>query len=224
MAENSGDQNTEPKRLNKEEMSRRKAAQKRKILPDPKFGNLKVAKFMNQIMTNGKKSLAESIVYGAFNEIESKSKKEPVEVFEKALEEVGPKVEVKARRVGGATYQVPLEVRPSRSLALAMRWLANSAKSRSEKRSLNRPIPLLNFISRRSLFYPKNQELKLISSEAALRSSSQKSIIFRTDERNSSFEPPYERKKRFAQLYISGTLERNILLPPNIELSLFHIV
>jgi small subunit ribosomal protein S7 len=133
MAENSGDQNTEPKRLNKEEMSRRKAAQKRKILPDPKFGNLKVAKFMNQIMTNGKKSLAESIVYGAFNEIESKSKKEPVEVFEKALEEVGPKVEVKARRVGGATYQVPLEVRPSRSLALAMRWLANSAKSRSEK-------------------------------------------------------------------------------------------
>ncbi len=102
-------------------------------LPDPKYGNLKVAKFMNQIMKSGKKSLAESIVYGALNEIEAKSKKEPVEVFEKALEEVGPVVEVKARRVGGATYQVPLEVRPTRRLALAMRWLVNSARSRSEK-------------------------------------------------------------------------------------------
>ena len=114
-------------------MYRRKAAPKRKILPDPKYGNLKVAKFMNQIMKNGKKSLAEGIVYGALNEIEAKSKKEPVEVFEKALEEVGPVVEVKARRVGGATYQVPLEVRPSRRQALAMRWLVNSARARSEK-------------------------------------------------------------------------------------------
>ena len=114
-------------------MSRRKAAPKRKILADPKYGNLKVAKFMNQIMKSGKKSLAEGIVYGALNEIETKSKKEPVEVFEKALEEVGPVVEVKARRVGGATYQVPLEVRPSRRQALAMRWLVNSARARSEK-------------------------------------------------------------------------------------------
>ena len=114
-------------------MSRRKSAPKRKILPDPKYGNLKVAKFMNQIMKNGKKSLAEGIVYGALNEIETKSKKEPVEVFEKALEEVGPVVEVKARRVGGATYQVPLEVRPSRRQALAMRWLVSSARARSEK-------------------------------------------------------------------------------------------
>ena len=114
-------------------MSRRKSAPKRKILPDPKYGNLKVAKFMNQLMKNGKKSLAEGIVYGALNEIEVKSKKEPVEVFEKALEEVGPVVEVKARRVGGATYQVPLEVRPSRRVALAMRWLVNSARARSEK-------------------------------------------------------------------------------------------
>ena len=114
-------------------MSRRKSAPKRKILPDPKYGNLKVAKFMNQIMKNGKKSLAEGIVYGALTEIEAKSKKEPVEVFEKALEEVGPTVEVKARRVGGATYQVPLEVRPSRRQALAMRWLVNSARARSEK-------------------------------------------------------------------------------------------
>ena len=114
-------------------MSRRKAAPKRIILPDPKYGNLKVAKFMNQIMKNGKKSIAEGIVYGALSEIESKSKKEPVEVFEKALEEVGPVVEVKARRVGGATYQIPLEVRTSRRQALAMRWLVSSARSRSEK-------------------------------------------------------------------------------------------
>ena len=114
-------------------MSTRKAAPKRKILPDPKYGNLRVAKFMNQIMKNGKKSLAESIVYGAFKEITEKTKKEPVEVFEKALESVGPMVEVKARRVGGATYQVPLEVRPARRQALAMRWLVNSARARNEK-------------------------------------------------------------------------------------------
>ena len=114
-------------------MSRRKAAPKRIILPDPKYGNLKVAKFMNQLMTRGKKSLAESIVYGAFKEIETKLNKEPLEVFEKALDEVSPLVEVKARRVGGATYQIPLEIRPSRRLALAMRWLVNSARSRQEK-------------------------------------------------------------------------------------------
>ena len=114
-------------------MSRRKAAPKRKILPDPKFGNLKVAKFMNQIMTDGKKSVAEKIIYGAFDEISKKSDKEPVEVFEKALEEVGPMVEVKARRVGGATYQIPMEVRPARRSALAMRWIATYARSRSEK-------------------------------------------------------------------------------------------
>ena len=114
-------------------MSRRKAAPKRKILPDPKFKNLRVAKFMNQIMNNGKKALAESIVYGAFEEISNKTKKEPVELFEKALDDIGPLVEVKARRVGGATYQVPLEVRPSRRQALAMRWLVKSARSRAEK-------------------------------------------------------------------------------------------
>ncbi len=114
-------------------MSRRKAAPKRKILPDPKFGNLQVAKFMNQIMKNGKKSVAEKIIYGAFDEISRKSDKEPIEVFEKALEEVGPMVEVKSRRVGGATYQVPIEVRPSRRQALAMRWLVEAARKRSEK-------------------------------------------------------------------------------------------
>ena len=114
-------------------MSRRKAAPTRKILPDPKYGNLKVAKFMNQIMKNGKKSVAENILYGAFKEISKKLSEEPVEVFEKALEAVGPMVEVKSRRVGGATYQVPLEVRPSRRQALAMRWLVRSATGRNEK-------------------------------------------------------------------------------------------
>ena len=111
-------------------MSRRKAAPKRKILPDPKFGNLKVAKFMNQIMTDGKKSVAEKIIYGAFDEISKKSDKEPVEVFEKALEEVGPMVEVKARRVGGATYQVPLEVAANRQESLAIRWIVSFARAR----------------------------------------------------------------------------------------------
>ena len=114
-------------------MSRRKAAPKRKILPDPKFGNLKVAKFMNQMMTHGKKSVAEKIIYGAFDEISKKSDKEPIEIFEKALEQVGPMVEVKARRVGGATYQIPMEVRPARRSALAMRWISSYARSRSEK-------------------------------------------------------------------------------------------
>ena len=132
MIESKEDLNTVQKNRNKL-MSRRKAAPKRKILPDPKFGNLKVAKFMNQIMNNGKKALAESILYGAFDEISKKSDKDPVEVFEKALDEVGPIVEVKARRVGGATYQVPLEVRPSRRQALAMRWIVKSARVRSEK-------------------------------------------------------------------------------------------
>ena len=114
-------------------MSRRKAAPKRKILPDPKFGNLKVAKFMNQIMTDGKKSVAEKIIYGAFDEISKKSDKEPIEVFEKALDEVGPMVEVKARRVGGATYQIPMEVRPARRSALAMRWIIEASRKRGEK-------------------------------------------------------------------------------------------
>ena len=114
-------------------MSRRKAAPKRKILPDPKFGNLKVAKFMNQIMKNGKKSVAEKIIYGAFDEISKKSDKEPIEVFEKALEEVGPMVEVKARRVGGATYQVPVEVKSNRSQALAIRWIVSAIRNRKEK-------------------------------------------------------------------------------------------
>ena len=111
-------------------MARRKAAPKRKPLPDPKYKNTKVAKFMNQIMLDGKKSIAEGILYGAFNIIEEKTKKPPFEIFEAALEGVAPVVEVKSRRVGGSIYQVPLEIRPERGITLAIRWLLQGAKTR----------------------------------------------------------------------------------------------
>ena len=114
-------------------MSRRRVIAKREILPDPKFGNLDVAKFMNVVMLSGKKAIAESIVYGAFDTIQAKSGKDPVEVFSQALSNVKPAVEVKSRRVGGANYQVPVEVRPQRRAALAMRWLREAAKKRGEK-------------------------------------------------------------------------------------------
>ena len=114
-------------------MPRRRVAAKREILPDPKFGNITLAKFMNHVMVSGKKSVAERIVYGALNIVEERLKKSPVDVFEEALDNVAPLVEVKSRRVGGATYQVPVEVRPSRRTALAMRWLVDYARSRGEK-------------------------------------------------------------------------------------------
>ena len=114
-------------------MPRRRSPEKRKVLPDPKYKDIIVAKFMNNLMRDGKKSIAEKIVYGAFDRIISQSKEEPLEVFMKALLEVGPVVEVKSRRVGGATYQVPIEVRPSRKQALAMRWIVEAARKRSEK-------------------------------------------------------------------------------------------
>ncbi len=114
-------------------MPRRRVIAKREILPDPKYGNQTVAKFINHVMVNGKKPVAERIVYGALTRIEQRIRREPVETFEKALEAVAPLVEVKSRRVGGATYQVPVEVRPSRRQALAMRWLVDSARARSEK-------------------------------------------------------------------------------------------
>tara|TARA_Y100000766_G_scaffold75099_1_gene63587 strand:- start:199 stop:669 length:471 start_codon:yes stop_codon:yes gene_type:complete len=114
-------------------MPRRRSPEKRKILPDPKYKDIIVAKFMNHIMKDGKKSVAEKIVYGAFNKIDEISKTDPVELFKKALDTIGPVVEVKSRRVGGATYQVPIEVRPSRRQALAMRWLVEAARKRSEK-------------------------------------------------------------------------------------------
>ena len=114
-------------------MPRRRVAAKREILPDPKFANVTLAKFMNHVMVSGKKSVAERIVYGALDIVEERLKKSPVEVFEEALDNVAPLVEVKSRRVGGATYQVPVEVRPSRRTALAMRWLVDYARSRGEK-------------------------------------------------------------------------------------------
>ena len=114
-------------------MSRRHSAEKREIIPDPKFHDIVVTKFMNSIMYDGKKSVAESIVYGAFDIIESRAKQNPLEVFKTALENVAPAIEVRSRRVGGATYQVPVEVRPERAQALAIRWLISAARARSEK-------------------------------------------------------------------------------------------
>ncbi|HET7674287.1 MAG TPA: 30S ribosomal protein S7 [Gammaproteobacteria bacterium] len=114
-------------------MSRRKQAEKRVILPDPKFGSEKLAKFVNMVMVSGKKSVAEGIIYGALDQISSKKGGDPMAVLDQALENVRPAVEVKSRRVGGATYQVPVEVRPVRQNALAMRWLIDASRKRAEK-------------------------------------------------------------------------------------------
>lgn len=115
-------------------MPRRRVVAAREILPDPKFGSQTIAKFINHVMVDGKKSVAEKIVYGALETVAAKRNVEdPVAFFEEVLESVRPTVEVKARRVGGATYQIPMEVRPSRRTALAMRWLADAAAKRSEK-------------------------------------------------------------------------------------------
>ena len=113
-------------------MSRRHAAEKREILPDAKFGDRVVTKFMNNLMLDGKKSVAESIVYGALERVQSKLKREPVQAFHEALDNVKPSVEVRSRRVGGATYQVPVEVRLERREALAIRWLIIAARKRNE--------------------------------------------------------------------------------------------
>lgn len=114
-------------------MPRRRVAAKREVLPDPKFGSPLLAKFVNHVMESGKKSVAERIVYGALDIVKEKLNKDPLEVFEQAMENIAPMVEVKARRVGGATYQVPVEVRPSRRNALAMRWMVEYARNRGEK-------------------------------------------------------------------------------------------
>jgi len=114
-------------------MPRRREIPKREILPDPKFSNVELAKFVNVLMTRGKKSVAESIVYGALDMIKSKSGKDPIEVFTQAVQNVKPMVEVKSRRVGGANYQVPVEVRPVRRVALSMRWIREAAQKRGEK-------------------------------------------------------------------------------------------
>ncbi|HVV78751.1 MAG TPA: 30S ribosomal protein S7 [Pseudolabrys sp.] len=119
-------------------MSRRHSADKREILPDPKFGNVVVTKLMNSIMHHGKKSAAESIVYGAFETIEGKTKQSAINVFQSALDNVMPSIEVRSRRVGGATYQVPVEVRTSRRQALGIRWIIEAARGRNEKTMMER--------------------------------------------------------------------------------------
>ena len=119
-------------------MSRRRRAEKREVHPDPKFGDLIVSKFMNNLMKDGKKSVAEQIVYGAFDEMEEKAKQDPIAMFHQALENVMPAIEVRSRRVGGATYQVPVEVRPERRQALAIRWLIIAARGRNENTMVGR--------------------------------------------------------------------------------------
>lgn len=114
-------------------MPRRREVPKKRLIPDPKYGDRMVAKFINAIMLRGKKSTAESILYGALDIIEGRYKEDPLEVFKRALENVKPRLEVKSRRVGGATYQVPVEVRPDRRVSLAMRWIRNASRARSEK-------------------------------------------------------------------------------------------
>ena len=119
-------------------MSRRHKAEKREVIPDAKFGDVILAKFMNSIMYDGKKSSAEAIVYGAFDIIQSKSRQEPLPLFKQALENVAPAIEVRSRRVGGATYQVPVEVRTERRQALAIRWINTAARGRNDKTMVDR--------------------------------------------------------------------------------------
>ena len=119
-------------------MSRRHSAEKREVLPDAKFGDVVLSKFMNVLMYDGKKSVAEGIVYGAFDRVEGRAKQDPIRVFHEALDNVKPEVEVRSRRVGGATYQVPVEVRPDRAQALAIRWLIGAARARSENTMTDR--------------------------------------------------------------------------------------
>jgi small subunit ribosomal protein S7 len=119
-------------------MSRRRAAERREVLPDAKYGDMVVTRFMNCLMYDGKKSVAEQIVYGAFDKVEGRAKSDPLRLFHEALENVKPSVEVRSRRVGGATYQVPVEVRPERAQALAIRWLIDHARKRSENTMIDR--------------------------------------------------------------------------------------
>ncbi len=119
-------------------MSRRHRAEKREVLPDPKFGDVVLSKFMSNLMYDGKKSVAERIVYGAFDRMEQRAKQDPLKMFHEALGNVKPDLEVRSRRVGGATYQVPVEVRPDRAQALAIRWLIGAARGRGEKTMIDR--------------------------------------------------------------------------------------
>ncbi len=140
-------------------MSRRRAAEKRTILPDAKFGDQVLSKFMNCLMLEGKKSVAEGIVYGALDKIEERTKTEPLKVFHDALENVRPTIEVRSRRVGGATYQVPIEVRSERAQALAIRWLIAIARARSEPTMVGRlSAELLDAANNRGLAVKKRED------------------------------------------------------------------
>ena len=140
-------------------MSRRHAAEKRKVLPDPKFGDLVLTKFINNLMVDGKKSTAERIVYGALDMVKSKSGQEPIEVFHQSLSNIKPAVEVKSRRVGGATYQVPIEVRSDRAQALAIRWLIDMSRKRNENTMTERLAgELLDALNNRGASVKKRED------------------------------------------------------------------
>src|SRR6195256_6660317 len=140
-------------------MSRRRAAEKREVHPDPKFGDNVLTKFMNCLMYEGKKSVAEHIVYGAFDRIQKRTGQDPIRVFHDALTNVRPSVEVRSRRVGGATYQVPVEVRPERSQALAIRWIINAARGRNDKTMVDRlSTELLDAFNRRGNAVKKRED------------------------------------------------------------------
>ncbi|MCA3633932.1 MAG: 30S ribosomal protein S7 [Methylobacterium sp.] len=140
-------------------MSRRHAAEKREIIPDAKFGDIVVTKFMNAVMHEGKKSVAEGIVYGAFEIIEGRAKADPLPMFKQALDNVAPAVEVRSRRVGGATYQVPVEVRPERRQALAIRWIITAARGRNDKTMVERlSSELLDAANNRGAAVKKREE------------------------------------------------------------------
>lgn len=138
---------------------RRRSAPKRKILPDPKFSDLTLAKFVNILMFDGKKSVAEKIVYGALDTIKDKGNAEPIELFKQALDNIGPQVEIKSRRVGGSTYQVPVEVRAERKMALAMRWIIESSRKRSEKgMKLRLAGEILDAVQNRGTAFKKKED------------------------------------------------------------------
>ena len=140
-------------------MSRRRRAEKREVLPDAKFGDITLTKFMNTLMLDGKKSVAEGIIYGAFDRIERRMKTDPLPVFHEALANVKPQVEVRSRRVGGATYQVPVDVRPERAQALAIRWLVSAARKRSESTMTDRlSNELMDAAEKRGASYKKRED------------------------------------------------------------------
>jgi small subunit ribosomal protein S7 len=140
-------------------MARRRAAERREVIADPKFGDAVVSRFMNAIMLDGKKSVAERIVYGAFDRIQGRMSRDPLEVFREALDNVKPPLEVRSRRVGGATYQVPVEVRPARRQTLAIRWIIDTARKRSEKTMVERLAgELMDAASSRGAAFKKRED------------------------------------------------------------------